>query len=88
MYVKNDYNNCLTNLACSIRKHFGLPYHHKTLGKVDELLADDPKNVILILLDGMGSNILDRTLDSNSFFLHNHRKHYLYHSKDNNLNIH
>ena len=71
MYVKNDYNNCLTNLACSIRKHFGLPYHHKTLGKVDELLADDPKNVILILLDGMGSNILDRTLDSNSFFLQN-----------------
>ena len=41
MYVKNDYNNCLTNLACSIRKHFGLPYHHKTLGKVDELSTQD-----------------------------------------------
>lgn len=71
MYVKNDYNNCLTNLACSIRKHYGLEYHHKTLSKIDELLADNPKNVILILLDGMGSRILDRSLDPDSFFLQN-----------------
>ena len=69
MYVKNNYNNCLTNLACSIRKHFGLPYNHKTLDKVDKLLEDDPKNVILILFDGMGSRILDRTLREDSFFI-------------------
>lgn len=71
MYVKNDYNNCLTNLACSIRKYYGLKYHHKTLEKIDELLSDNPKNVILILFDGMGSRILDRTLDENSFFRQN-----------------
>ena len=71
MYVKNDYNNCLTNLACSIRKHFGLPYHHKTLDKIDRLLEDNPRNVILILFDGMGSRILDRTLDQDSFFVQN-----------------
>lgn len=71
MKVKNDYNNCLTNLACSIRKYFGLEYHHQTLSKIDELLKDNPKNVILILFDGMGSRILDRTLDPNSFFMQN-----------------
>ncbi len=71
MIVKNDYNNCLTNLACSIRKYFGLEYHHQTLNKIDELLNDNPRNVILILFDGMGSRILDRTLDTNSFFRSN-----------------
>ncbi len=71
MIVKNDYNNCLTNLACSIRKYFGLEYHHQTLSKIDELLSSNPKNVILILFDGMGSRILDRSLDSNNFFLKN-----------------
>ena len=71
MYVKNDYNNCLTNLACSIKKYFGLEYRHKTLDKIDKLLEDNPKNVILILFDGMGSRILDRTLDSNAFFRQN-----------------
>jgi len=28
MKVKNNYNECLTNLACSIRKYFGLDYKH------------------------------------------------------------
>ena len=71
MIVKNDYNNCLTNLACSIRKYFNLDYHHNTLESIDKLLATNPKNVVLILLDGMGSNILDRTLDKEDFFLKN-----------------
>ena len=31
MIVKNNYNECLTNLACSIRKYFDLDYKHKTL---------------------------------------------------------
>ncbi len=72
MQLKNDYNNCLTNLACSIRKYFKLEYKHKSLECIDKILEDTkPKNVVLILLDGMGSNILDRTLDKNSFLKKN-----------------
>jgi len=37
MLVKNNYNECLTNLACSIRKYFGLDYNHNTLNYIDEL---------------------------------------------------
>lgn len=33
-----------------------------------------PKNVVTILLDGMGSNIMDRMLDSNSFLIKNRVK--------------
>ncbi|MBQ6498173.1 MAG: alkaline phosphatase family protein [Bacilli bacterium] len=68
MIVKNNYDECLTNLACSIRKYFELEYKHKTLSYIDEVLEEyKPKNIITILCDGMGSNIMDRVLDANSF---------------------
>lgn len=72
MKVRNNYNECLTNLACSIRKYFGLEYKHNTLEYVDKLLeSKKPKNVVTILYDGMGANILNRTLDENDFLRKN-----------------
>ena len=75
MHVKNNYNECITNLACSIRKYFELDYQHNTLSYVDELLEKkQPKNVVVILFDGMGSRILDRVLDKEDFFIKNRKK--------------
>lgn len=70
MLVKNNYEECLTNLACSIRKYFELEYRHNTLNYIDEILEKKlPKNIVVILFDGMGSRILDRTLEPDSFFI-------------------
>ena len=75
MKVKNNYNECLTNLACSIRKYFDLDYKHNTLDYIDKILEEyKPKNVVTILCDGMGSNIMDRMLDENSFLIKNRLK--------------
>lgn len=75
MIVKNNYQETLTNLACSIKKYFGLNYNHNTLIYIDEMLDEfKPKNVVTILCDGMGANILDRTLDKNSFLISNKLK--------------
>ena len=75
MHVKNNYNECITNLACSIRKYFELDYQHNTLSYVDKLLEKkQPKNVVVILFDGMGSRILDRVLDKEDFFIKNRKK--------------
>ena len=75
MKVKNNYNECLTNLACSIRKYFDLDYNHNTLEYIDKILEEkQPKNVIVMLFDGMGSRILDRTLPQDSFFIKNKYK--------------
>lgn len=72
MLVKNNYNECLTNLACSIQKYFGLSTKHNSIEYIDNLLNEkQPKNVVVILFDGMGSRILDRTLDKDSFFIRN-----------------
>ena len=72
MKIRNNYNECLTNLATSIRKYFELDYHHNTLSYIDDILNNKkPKNVVVILFDGMGSKILDRTLDDDAFFIKN-----------------
>ena len=72
MIVRNNYNECITNLACSIRKYFGLDYKHNSLNSIDNILDEyKPKNVVVILFDGMGSNILKRCLDDQDFFIKN-----------------
>ncbi len=75
MLVKNNYNECLTNLACSIRKYFELDYKHNTLDYIDKILDEyKPKNIVTILCDGMGSNIMDRMLDKDAFLIKNRIK--------------
>ena len=72
MKVRNNYQECITNLACSIEKYFGITPKHNTLSYIDELLEKKkPENVVVILFDGLGSRILDRTLPEDSFL----RKH-------------
>ncbi|MCR5483922.1 MAG: HAD hydrolase-like protein [Bacilli bacterium] len=70
-----NYNECLTNLACSISKYFGASFKHNTLDYVDKILEEKkPKNVVTILFDGMGSYILDKHLNKDSFFMKNKLK--------------
>ena len=75
MKVRNNYKECLTNLACSIRRYFNLDYKHNTLSYIDKILDEyRPKNVVTILCDGMGSTIMDNLLDAKSFLIKNKLK--------------
>lgn len=49
-----DYENCLTNLPNSILNYFGQPTEGNTLPLADKYLQKEYKNVVLLLLDGMG----------------------------------
>ena len=74
-YLKVNYDECITNVACSILKYFNCNYYHKTIHILDEILNEkNPENIILILFDGMGSRILDKTLDKDSFLIKNRIK--------------
>jgi hypothetical protein len=66
--VYPDYNNSITNLANSILKKWGLPTNGGTLKLLDRYLEKDYRNVVVILLDGMGRSILERNLKKNGFF--------------------
>lgn len=69
---KIDYENSLTSLACSIEKYFEINPLHKTLPYIDKLFEEKlPENVILLLCDGLGSRIMKKVLDKNSFLIKN-----------------
>ncbi len=66
--VYPDYHHCLVNLSNSILKKFGAETSAETLPLADRYLQKDYQNVVVLLLDAMGTSILDRHLDPNGFF--------------------
>lgn len=66
-----DYNDSILNLSCSILKSYGIAPKHPTMSEVDEILSQNFKHVVVILLDGLGMNILENNL-SHMDFLRRH----------------
>ena len=66
-----DYNNSIANLACSILKYYGVEPVNNTLKLADEYLKTRRKNVVLLLLDGMGVSSMVKHLDPHGFFRSN-----------------
>ena len=63
-----DYENCIANLPNSILKKWQLPTVGKTLSLADKYLEKDYKNIVVLLLDGMGKFILEEFLDETGPF--------------------
>lgn len=63
-----DYDNCITNLACSILEKFNISEHGKNLPMCDKVLQKEYKNIVVLLLDGMGSCIIENNLKKDGFF--------------------
>ncbi len=66
-----DYNKSILNLSCSILKHFGIEPEHNTLAEADAVLSKNYKHVVVILLDGLGMNILQNHLYYKDFLPRN-----------------
>lgn len=61
--VYPDYNNSIVNIASSIEKYFDLDNKVPSLKFLDNILENEkPKNVVVILFDGMGSNLIKEKL--------------------------
>ncbi|MGI6360033.1 MAG: alkaline phosphatase family protein [Acholeplasmatales bacterium] len=65
-----DYENNLINVTNSLLKHYNAKTHHPTLPILDDVLSHNYKHVIVMLLDGMGVNILEN-LNKDSFLRKN-----------------
>lgn len=66
-----EYGNCIANLACSVMRSYGVHSPNATLPQADALLKKEYKNVILILLDGMGTIAMEKLLSAEGFFRRN-----------------
>lgn len=65
-----DYENSILNLITSILKKYNVESKYKSLEKVDKVLEKNYQNVVLMILDGMGENIL-KNLSPDGFFYSN-----------------
>lgn len=64
-----DYTDCIVNLANSILEKFGIREEGRQgLGRLAPYLAGDYENIVVILLDGMGTSIVERNLKADGFF--------------------
>lgn len=63
-----DYDRSILSVAASVLHHYGADTHgHATLPILDEALQRNPKNVVIMLFDGMGVNLLEKHLPADSF---------------------
>ena len=56
--VLPDYSNSILNLINTILKHYNVETKYNALPKLEKILENDYKNIVLIILDGMGEHIL------------------------------
>ena len=63
-----DYDNCIANLPNSIMRYFGVTPVGNTLPLLDCYLNKEYKNIVVILLDGMGANVMEENLTPDGFF--------------------
>lgn len=63
-----NYNHCILNLITSILKNYEVETKYNSLEKIDKLLEKQYKNVVLVILDGMGENILENISPNGIFF--------------------
>lgn len=66
--VLPDYKNSIANLPNSILKRLGVSVNGDTLPLLDKYLEKNYKNIVVILLDGMGKAILERHLKTDGTF--------------------
>lgn len=62
-----DYNKSILNLSVSIMAKFGLQSNHMSLAAVDNCLKQNKKNLVFLILDGLGSNFLRKHLPLSCF---------------------
>ena len=65
-----DYSHSILNLITSILKYYQVETNHSSLNILDKKLQNKYKNIVFIILDGMGEHIL-KQLSPNGYFYNN-----------------
>ena len=69
LYPKYDHS--ILGIPNSLLRYYGAKTHHSSLPILDHVLKQNYKNVILIILDGMGIDLLQHHLSNFSFLRRN-----------------
>ena len=58
--IMPNYEHCILNTITSILKYYKVETNHKSLESLDEILKNKYKNIVFIVLDGLGEHILNK----------------------------
>ncbi len=67
-----DYEHSILNLINTILKYYHVETKYSSLPKLEKILAKQYKNIVLLLLDGMGENLI-KNISPNGFFSKHHQ---------------
>ena len=62
-----NYQHCILNTINSILKYYNVETKYNGLPELDEILDSNYKNIVFIILDGMGDHILNNVSPNNFF---------------------
>ncbi|MFW5888899.1 MAG: alkaline phosphatase family protein [Bacillota bacterium] len=68
-----DYDRSLLSITTSILKHYNIESEYKSLPYLDSLLTNNYRNVIFVLVDALGTEIINKHSDKASFLKNNLR---------------
>lgn len=70
-FIKPDFNNNIINISATIAEFLGCPNDKPTLPALSRELAKGYKNVVFVILDGMGVYPVEKNLAEGAFFKKN-----------------
>lgn len=69
--IMPNYEHCILNTITSILKYYNVETKHKSLESLDKILEKKYKNIVFIILDGLGEHILNKV--SPNGYLYNNK---------------
>jgi predicted AlkP superfamily pyrophosphatase or phosphodiesterase len=66
-----DWSNSILNISATFQKYLGTDNAFKKIEVLQEELEKDYKNILYIVIDGMGEKVLQKQLSKNSFLRQN-----------------
>ena len=67
MNISIEYTDSILSVSNSVLKHFNADYGYATLPELEAILSKNYKNVVLMIVDCMGTSIIKRNLPQDSF---------------------
>ncbi len=67
-----DYDNCIINLMSSILQNYDVPIEHPPLKQLNTSELKSKKNIVLMIFDGYGYNLLKKYSQTSSSYLSEH----------------
>ena len=66
-----DYDRSILSISSSIMKYYNVESNYKSLPELDKILDKKYKNIVFLILDCLGDNIIKKNLSNNSILKSN-----------------